>query len=884
MVRSEPELVAGTVSATLQFVPGDATWHTLRKRCLTDLYWFAAHVLGYGERIPMRDATHALLCRFVEKRTGQPLLDEARYRKIEMPRETGKTTLVTQAYPIQRICANPDISILLCNEKEQNAKDFLSAIKHEFEANEVLRALFPEVIPTDLNATTWSASRIIVQRASGRKEPTIFVIGVGGTVTGMHPDLIICDDIISREAMENARAGSWQIMHQVNRWIHQLEPLLNSNAAPFPEILFIGTRWWHGDSYEHIEKAFGYESERQTCLLRVKLPNGEVQQLAPYRVGDLAVFRRAAIEDGRSIFPEKWDLDKLAKLRQRDEALFACLPPGERILGDETRNIEQLQRNDLVLTKEGRYRGVAPMKRQFDGEVVSVRVWGQGVPALLTPNHQIWTERGWVAAEHLVHDDVLSVPIHTVGVHRGLSALQRNPDFWFLVGHFIGDGTVNRKTGVTSHCFNKRDKALAHHIAGIVRRLFARKARIETTRTTLRITYRHPKAAAFFSRLSHGISQKWLPARYETLPTEYLLQLIAGYWGADGCVTKRGYRTACSVSHEWLCQLQRFFARLGEVAYVSKGKANTTIIEGRRVRAQRLYQIWVYTPATRKTKTWVANGRLYHKIKALTRLSYIGPVFNCEVVEDHSYVNACNVLTYKNCNFMNNPSDEVTATFKESWLGYYDQLDATTYRLTDATGAKRNYALADLDRLVFVDPGGFGTRSVEDRARAALVAVGTTGRGEHLLLGCYSEKDTFLACARTLVEWAGRYAPRKLVIEQAGQQAAFIELVRRMLAEAGLTTPIEAVKPGVKAKEQRILALEPLFQRGVVFLGRGPQFHEFREQFRQFPRSARLDVLDALAYLPQFVKKMPLTNASPAARIASELDAYYARRGLTRPA
>ena len=176
------------------------------------------------------------------------------------------------------------------------------------------------------------------------------------------------------------------------------------------------------------------------------------------------------------------------------------------------------------------------------------------------------------------------------------------------------------------------------------------------------------------------------------------------------------------------------------------------------------------------------------------------------------------------CNYLNDPSDEVTATFKESWLQYYDALDEETFRLTDATGAKRNYALDDRDRLILVDPGGFGTRSVEDRARAAVVVVGTSARGEHLLLALYSEKDTFLRAAQKVIEFAQRYAPRKVVVEQAGQQAAFIELLRRMLADASVSVTLEAVKPGVKAKEQRILTLEPLFQRGSMFVGRGPAF------------------------------------------------------------
>jgi hypothetical protein len=59
-------------------------------------------------------------------------------------------------------------------------------------------------------------------------------------------------------------------------------------------------------------------------MLRVKRANGTTVQIPTYRVGDLAVFRRAAIEDGHSIAPEKWSLEDLAKIRLRDSALFAA--------------------------------------------------------------------------------------------------------------------------------------------------------------------------------------------------------------------------------------------------------------------------------------------------------------------------------------------------------------------------------------------------------------------------------------------------------------------------------------------------------------------------------------------------------------------------------
>src|SRR5687768_7390339 len=270
----------------------------------------------------MRPKTHLILCRFIERKTGDPLLDNARYRKVETPRELGKSSLL-RARAIQLVCGNPDTALLLINEKELLVRDFLASIKFEFENNELLRALFPEVIPKDLNDTTWSATRIVVNRKTGRPDPTIDIAGVGAALAGKHPDAILCDDMISREAMENARAGSWQIMHQTNRWIHQLDPIVNKSAEPFPEIVFVGTRWWHNDSYEHIEEAYGYGEEPRPVLLRAKVEN-ETTQVQAYRKGDLAIFRRAAIEDGRSIFPEKWSLEDLAKISVRDPALFAA--------------------------------------------------------------------------------------------------------------------------------------------------------------------------------------------------------------------------------------------------------------------------------------------------------------------------------------------------------------------------------------------------------------------------------------------------------------------------------------------------------------------------------------------------------------------------------
>lgn len=541
--------------SALSFAQGSAQHLAFRERALTDLYWFVSVVLGHANHVPIHEHSHRLLCRFVESRTGCEPLDGARIKKLELPRDWGKSTVVTQGYVIQQLCADPNISVLIANEKEQTAKDFLHAIKQQFERNDLLRALFPEVIPVDLNDTTWSASRIIVNRTSHRREPSVFVIGVGGTVTGMHPNLIIVDDMISREAMENARAGSWQIMHQTNRWINQLWPLLDKNH-PRWGLFFVGTRWWHGDSYEHVDEAYGYKETPVTYNLRMPLPDGTTQIVPAHRFGDIAVFRRRAIEHGRSAFPEKWSLEDLAKMRLRDPALFAC-------------------------------------------------------------------------------------------------------------------------------------------------------------------------------------------------------------------------------------------------------------------------------------------------------------------------------------NMMNEPSDDVTATFKAEWLRYYEWIDDRRVMYVDGAGAKRMTQVSDLDVVLLVDPGGFATRQVEDRARAAIVALADTGHGTYLVLDVSSERDTFVACIDTLCSWVTRYTPRKVAIERVGQQGAFIELVRRAFKERGYDTLIQEVKPGTAQKEVRILGLESYFQRGQLLVGKGPNFHEFHEQYRQFPRARRVDVLDALAYFPEVVRRPSGASGarSNAARREHELAAYRARRG-----
>lgn len=529
----------------------------MRKRALSDLYWLCDVVLGYGSLIPLTVSTHRLMLRFAERQTGSPLLDGAHFRLVSVPRGVGKTSAITISKTIQDSLRDPDGSTMLANENQDNANAFLSEISGHFENNTFLRALFPDIIPAEpKRQEPWSATALNLIRQNNRKEPTIFTVGVGGTKTGMHPDRIIVDDCISREAMENARLGSWQIMEKTNRWINQLRPLLNY-SAPWWEIFFIGTMWWVGDSYEHIEKSFGYGEVKRKVLLKQPLDDGSTQSLETvYRVGDLAVFRRSIIEHGQIIFPEKFTADDLAKLRMIDPELFAA-------------------------------------------------------------------------------------------------------------------------------------------------------------------------------------------------------------------------------------------------------------------------------------------------------------------------------------NYMNQPASDLTATFKQSWLRWYTWATNDVIRYPGQDGQDVSTHIADLDCLISVDPAF--SEGHEGKSRQAIIVSGTDQTGLHIILRASATKQGVDAFISDIVEAVKRFKPRKLLIERAGQQLAFIMLVKERLQSEGLSTNVEEVSPGGRLKEMRIQTLEPYFQRGCIYLDRSQQ--DLQNEFASFPRGEYKDLLDALAYQAPFWRTGVIGTRPQAAqaRADEEVRKLYERMGQTPP-
>ena len=162
-------------------------------------------------------------------------------------REHYKSTIITFGLTIQDILNDPDTTIGIFSHTRPIAKGFLRQIKAELEANQKLRAWFPEIIwdNPQAQAPKWSEDDgITVHRNSNPKEQTVEAWGiVDGQPTGKHFKRLIYDDVVTQESVTTP-----EMIAKVTRsW----ELSLNLGAEGGSS-RYIGTRYHFNDTYREI--------------------------------------------------------------------------------------------------------------------------------------------------------------------------------------------------------------------------------------------------------------------------------------------------------------------------------------------------------------------------------------------------------------------------------------------------------------------------------------------------------------------------------------------------------------------------------------------------------------------------------------------------------
>lgn len=269
----------------------------------TSLFYFDKMILNYND---LAENVHLELCEFIDERYIEPNENVIKpFKLMLLPRGSFKSSAVTVGFVVYSIINNPDIRILIANEKLDNAKRFLSEIKGHFEANQKITNYYGNYV----SKFGWREDSIVVsQRTKNLKEPTVSCAGVEVVKVGMHYDLIIMDDLVS-----DLNTGTREQMDKVKDFYRLALSLLEPNG----KIIVIGTRWHYDDLYAHLMEN---ESHRFNKYIRGAYnPDGSLwfpQRLTKEFLDDQRLSQRGyifacqylnnPIDDEEAIFKKSW--------------------------------------------------------------------------------------------------------------------------------------------------------------------------------------------------------------------------------------------------------------------------------------------------------------------------------------------------------------------------------------------------------------------------------------------------------------------------------------------------------------------------------------------------------------------------------------------------
>lgn len=305
----------------------------LRYRALTNLYYFSKVVLGYKE---LSARLHLEFCEWIQSTY------DLRFRGALIPRGHFKSTIVSKSYPLWRLLKindgllekypdleqfrkfhDPNNRVAVVGESWDVAAKNLKDIKWNLQNNQLLQALFPELIPPDVQNTKWTEDEILLPRDRSFDESSITTLGVGAKTTGKHWDIIIYDDLIGEKASK-----SEAVMEEAKHWFKFAPGLANDPSTV--EELFIGTRWKAGaaDLYGYVMATLPSDEEE---LLDEDGNTTQRVNNDGERVGGFVWYVRSAIEPNHEtgqpepIFPERFSLETLALIRKREgEYAYSC--------------------------------------------------------------------------------------------------------------------------------------------------------------------------------------------------------------------------------------------------------------------------------------------------------------------------------------------------------------------------------------------------------------------------------------------------------------------------------------------------------------------------------------------------------------------------------
>ena len=158
---------------------------------------------------------------------------------LMLPRGFSKTTW-TYVSIIYNVIYELVRCILYISSSGTHAETQITNIKHEFESNEMLRAVYGECVPTKGDGTKWTENMIEVRKPHQKVGVAIYARGRGAQIRGVlfrgnRPDYIVADDVEDEESVETQGQRD-----KCSLWFHKtVLPAVSSKMAS--RVVVLGT-------------------------------------------------------------------------------------------------------------------------------------------------------------------------------------------------------------------------------------------------------------------------------------------------------------------------------------------------------------------------------------------------------------------------------------------------------------------------------------------------------------------------------------------------------------------------------------------------------------------------------------------------------------------
>lgn len=371
--------------------------------------------------------------------------------------------------------------------------------------------------------------------------------------------------------------------------------------------------------------------------------------------------------------------------------IHLCINPNTEIPTKNgfTKFAKDLSIGDSIITHTGENTTVKnvtiskPCERNGNGKSIIIKAWGQQ-PIELTPNHPVFTDKGWVKADEITTHHLLSYPVRKIT--SSITSIQLpvyenkrkqgggtipsgsgktiyiNKEIGYAFGYYLAEGSVHRKKNTLNEVTFSRDKDDFRLAERAIRALSGISSKIRTERSKTSRTEHDIINDAVLAKWmfeTFGMKEdKTLPDWFFNCGNEFLEGVLIGYLSGDGSKSNSkqdkyelASMSATSISSSIAMQIRDISIALG-VGIASVDIKEQGLLYGRNCKkaynirwagssARKLREILGYNvPENGKInyeKSFISNGFVWIKIKNIST-SIINEVVDIEVEHpDHSF-------------------------------------------------------------------------------------------------------------------------------------------------------------------------------------------------------------------------------------------------------